>query len=71
MLRSLRSLGNATAVTLALLAGSACSSDMVTPTPDPKPEFCKADDVKVGLPLLGSDCDPLTPTQEKSLEAAA
>ncbi len=63
MLRSLRSLGNATAVTLALLAGSACSSDMVTPTPDPKPESCKVDDVKVGLPLLGSDCDPLTPTQ--------
>lgn len=63
MLRSLRSLGNTAAVTLALLAGSACSSDTVTPIPDPKPEPCKADDVKVGLPLLGSDCDPLTPTQ--------
>jgi hypothetical protein len=63
MLRSLRSLGNVASVTLAVLAGSACSSDTVTPVPEPKPEVCKADDVKVGLPLLGSDCDPLTPTQ--------
>jgi hypothetical protein len=64
MLRYLRSLGQATAVTLALVASSACSSDTVSPVPvDPKPVPCKADDVKTGLPLLGSDCDPLTPTQ--------
>ena len=56
MLRSLRSLGSASAITLALVAGSACSSDAVAPA-------CPADDVKTGLALLGSDCDPLTPDQ--------
>ena len=63
MLRSLRSLGAASTFTLALFAGSACSSDTPGPTPDPTPVSCPKDDVKTGLPLLGSDCDPLTPTQ--------
>ena len=62
MLRSLRSLASATALTLAFTAGSSCSSDSVTPGPD-KPVVCKADDIKIGLPLLGADCDPLTPDQ--------
>jgi hypothetical protein len=56
MLRSLRYLGSATAITLALAAASACSTDTVAPS-------CKADDVKTGLPLLGADCDPLSPGQ--------
>lgn len=59
MLRSLRSLGSTSLLTLAL---AACSSDSISPVP-PKPLACAADDGKTGLPLLGSDCDPLTPTQ--------
>jgi hypothetical protein len=61
MLRSLRSLGSASALTLAIVAGSACSSDTVSPVPIKV--VCPADDLKTGLPLLGSDCDPLTPDQ--------
>ncbi|MEP7120742.1 MAG: hypothetical protein ABJE95_07530 [Byssovorax sp.] len=61
MLRSLRSLGSATLLTLAITAGSSCSSDSITPAP--KPIECPADTVKTGLPLLGADCDPLTPDQ--------
>jgi hypothetical protein len=56
----LRSAAGLSALILAALAAPSCSSESGTPPP---PATCPADTATDGVPLLGSDCDPLTPDQ--------